>query len=62
MATEVQLDQEKLEAFVERIVLDVGTAMRGGLMYIGDRLGIFAALAECRAGDGRRARATNGSQ
>lgn len=45
MATEVQLDQEKLEGFVERIVLDVGTAMRGGLMYIGDRLGIFAALA-----------------
>ncbi|MGO8907633.1 MAG: hypothetical protein ACLQMH_18710 [Solirubrobacteraceae bacterium] len=35
------LDQEKLEAFVERIVLDAGTAMRGGLMYIGDRLGIF---------------------
>jgi len=46
MATEVQLDQEKLEAFVQRIVLDVGTAMRGGLMYIGDRLGIFASLAE----------------
>ena len=46
MATEAQLDQEKLEAFVERIVLDAGTAMRGGLMYIGDRLGIFAALAE----------------
>ena len=46
MATEVQLDQEKLEAFVERIVLDAGTAMRGGLMYIGDQLGIFAALAE----------------
>ena len=46
MATEVQLDQDKLEAFVERIVLDVGTAMRGGLVYIGDRLGIFAALAQ----------------
>jgi 2-polyprenyl-3-methyl-5-hydroxy-6-metoxy-1,4-benzoquinol methylase len=47
MATEAQqLNQEKLEAFVERIVLDVGTAMRGGLMYIGDRLGIFAALAQ----------------
>ena len=46
MATEVQLDQEKLQAFVGRIVLDVGTAMRGGLMYIGDRLGIFAALAQ----------------
>jgi 2-polyprenyl-3-methyl-5-hydroxy-6-metoxy-1,4-benzoquinol methylase len=46
MATEVQLDSGKLEAFVERIVLDTGTAMRGGLMYIGDRLGIFAALAD----------------
>jgi 2-polyprenyl-3-methyl-5-hydroxy-6-metoxy-1,4-benzoquinol methylase len=46
MATEAQLDQDKLEAFVERIVLDVGTAMRGGLMYIGDRLGVFAALAQ----------------
>jgi len=46
MAIEAQLDQEKLEAFVERIVLDVGTAMRGGLMYIGDRLGIFAELAQ----------------
>jgi 2-polyprenyl-3-methyl-5-hydroxy-6-metoxy-1,4-benzoquinol methylase len=45
MATEVQLDQDKLEAFVERIVLDTGTAMGGGPMYIGDRLGIFAALA-----------------
>ena len=46
MATETQIDQEKLEAFLERVVLDVGTAMRGGLMYIGDRLGIFAALAK----------------
>ena len=41
-----QLDQAKLEAFVERIVLDAGTAMRGGLSYIGDRLGIFKALAD----------------
>jgi SAM-dependent methyltransferase len=46
MASEVQLDQQKLEAFVERVVLDAGTAMRGGLMYIGDRLGIFTALAQ----------------
>jgi 2-polyprenyl-3-methyl-5-hydroxy-6-metoxy-1,4-benzoquinol methylase len=41
-----ELDQAKVEAFVERIVLDVGTAMRGGLSYIGDRLGIFKALAD----------------
>lgn len=46
MATETQLDEKKLEAFVERVVLDIGTAMRGGLMYIGDRLGIFRALAD----------------
>jgi 2-polyprenyl-3-methyl-5-hydroxy-6-metoxy-1,4-benzoquinol methylase len=46
MATQVGLDHDKVEAFVERIVLDVGTAMRGGLLYIGDRLGIFAALAQ----------------
>ena len=45
-ATTPELDQERLEAFVERIVLDVGTAMRGGLLYIGDRLGIFRALAD----------------
>jgi SAM-dependent methyltransferase len=45
MATQ-QLDQEKLEAFVERVVLDVGTAMRGALSYIGDRLGIFKAMAD----------------
>jgi 2-polyprenyl-3-methyl-5-hydroxy-6-metoxy-1,4-benzoquinol methylase len=41
-----EIDQAKLEAFVERIVLDVGTAMRGALSYIGDRLGIFKALAD----------------
>jgi 2-polyprenyl-3-methyl-5-hydroxy-6-metoxy-1,4-benzoquinol methylase len=46
MAAEAQLDEQKLEAFLERVVLDVGTAMRGGLMYIGDRLGIFRALAD----------------
>src|SRR5919204_2925586 len=40
-----ELDQERLEAFVERVVLDVGTALRGGLVYIGDKLGIFKALA-----------------
>ena len=41
-----EINQEKLEAFVERVVLDVGTSLRGGLCYIGDRLGIFKALAD----------------
>jgi SAM-dependent methyltransferase len=45
-ATTPTIDEQRVEAFVERILLDVGTAMRGGLLYIGDRLGIFKALAE----------------
>jgi ubiquinone/menaquinone biosynthesis C-methylase UbiE len=45
MATQ-QIDQQKLEDFVERVVLDVGTAMRGGLVYIGDKLGIYKAMAD----------------
>ena len=45
MATQ-ELNQEKLETFVERVVLDVGTAMRGGLAYIGDKLGIYKAMAD----------------
>jgi SAM-dependent methyltransferase len=45
MATQ-ELNQEKLEAFVERVVLDCGTAMRGGLAYIGDQLGIYKAMAD----------------
>jgi 2-polyprenyl-3-methyl-5-hydroxy-6-metoxy-1,4-benzoquinol methylase len=45
-ATTPTIDEQRVEAFVERVVLDVGTAMRGGLLYIGDRLGIFKALSE----------------
>ncbi len=39
------LDQAKAEKFVFRVVDDIATALRGGLCYIGDRLGIFKALA-----------------
>src|SRR2546423_8942679 len=45
-ATTPTIDEQRVEAFVERVVLDVGTAMRGGLLYIGDRLGIFKTLSE----------------
>ncbi len=38
-------DQAKAEKFVFRVVDDIATAMRGGLCYIGDRLGIFKAMA-----------------
>jgi SAM-dependent methyltransferase len=40
------LDQKKIEKFLEQIVNDVGTAARGALSYIGDKLGIFKAMAE----------------
>ena len=39
------LDQAKVEKFVERMVEDIATATRGALSYIGDRLGIFKAMA-----------------
>ena len=44
-ATAMSFDQQKAEKFVERLVNDVGTAMRGALCYIGDKLRIFKAMA-----------------
>ena len=41
----VPLDPEKVEKFVVRLVDDVGTALRGALCYIGDKLRIFKAMA-----------------
>ncbi len=40
------IDEAKLHGFMERMLNDLGTALRGGLCYIGDRLGLFKALAE----------------
>src|SRR5690349_21634812 len=44
-AVQVSLDHGKVEKFVERLVNDVGTALRGALCYIGDKLRIFQAMA-----------------
>jgi len=44
-AKATSLDHAKVEKFVERVVDDVGTALRGGLCYIGDKLRIFKAMA-----------------
>ena len=38
-------DQTKANKFLERLLDDIGTATRGALSYIGDKLGIFKALA-----------------
>ncbi len=44
-AVSVSLDHGEVEKFVEKLVDDVGTALRGALCYIGDRLRIFKAMA-----------------
>ncbi|MGH7863540.1 MAG: methyltransferase domain-containing protein [Candidatus Binataceae bacterium] len=40
------LNWEQIREFAGQVSSDVGAAMMGGLSYIGDRLGIFRALAE----------------
>jgi len=44
-----ELNWEQIRKFAGQVSGDIGAAMMGGLSYIGDRLGIFRALAE--AGD-----------
>jgi hypothetical protein len=39
------IDVAKLEAFVGRAVFDVGAAISGLLLHIGDRLGLYKAMA-----------------
>src|SRR5271170_5798742 len=38
-------DKVKLEAFANRFMADTAAAVRSGLNYIGDRLGIFKSMA-----------------
>lgn len=40
------IDESKVEAFLERLVADIGTALHGGACWIGDRLGLFTAMAD----------------
>ena len=40
------IDQGKLEQFMGKVVTDVGAAMSGVLVVVGERLGLFRALAE----------------
>ena len=41
-----KLDWDKIKSFSKQVSTDIGAAMLGALSYIGDRLGIFSALAE----------------
>ena len=40
-----QLDWNKVKGFAFQTMTDIGTAMHGALSFIGDRLGIFKAIA-----------------
>jgi hypothetical protein len=41
-----QIDPEKLEAFIGKVVTDFGAALSSSLAYIGQKLGLYKALAE----------------
>ena len=58
------IDQARLEAFVGQAVTDMGAAISGLLLHIGDRLGLYKAMAgagpvtAARAGGAHRHRGT----
>jgi hypothetical protein len=41
----MQLSESKLNAFMERAVSDMGAAMHAALIVIGDKLGLYNAMA-----------------
>lgn len=49
MATTTEPDREKVKAFAGQILSDIGTAVQGALSYIGDKLGMFKAMAAADA-------------
>ncbi len=46
MSTEQTIDQAKLDEFMGRFVGDLGAAMSAALVVIGDRLGLYRAMAD----------------
>ncbi len=45
-ATASKPDPDRVEEFVEQLVVDIGAALHGGALWIGDRLGLFDAMAD----------------
>ena len=46
MTTQATLDTNRLEAFLEKFVMDAGAALHAATVVLGDRLGLYRALAE----------------
>lgn len=44
MGTSLDFDQAKLDAFMEKAVMDMGAAMHAPLILIGDKLGLYRAM------------------
>ena len=42
----MELDQQRLEAFMHQFAGDFGAAMHAATVVVGDKLGLYAALAE----------------
>lgn len=45
MSKAIEIDTTKVEQFSKRIMEDYGNTLRGAMLYIGDQLGLFKALA-----------------
>jgi len=52
------IDEARLEAFVGQAVTDMGAAISGLLLHIGDRLGLYRAMAGRPGAPARRWRRT----
>lgn len=39
------MDRQRAQAFMQKVVGDAGTTLAAGLVYVGDRVGLFAAMA-----------------
>ena len=50
------VDEARLEAFVGQAVTDMGAAISGLLLHIGDRLGLYRAMAGAAGHPGRAGR------
>ncbi|MET0623618.1 MAG: class I SAM-dependent methyltransferase [Pyrinomonadaceae bacterium] len=57
-----QLNQEKLEAFLGKVVTDFGAALSSSLVYVGQRLGLYKALATGGAATPSELAARTGTQ
>ena len=56
----VAVDGEKLEQFVFRAVEEVGATLNAALVVMGDKLGLYRALAGAGGADPGRARTAHG--